>query len=720
MRNVSLLRLSAVTLTLVFSLSFAAKAETADQTKHSRVLITTAIDETSRVSIDGNTRPEANAKNDRGILPETFGMHHMQLLLRRPPEQELALRKFIDELHEPSSANYHQWLTAEQLGERYGVAKDDVATISRWLQSYGFKVNVVYTNGMVIDFSGTAGQIRQAFQTEIHRLDVKGKSHIANMSDPRIPAALAEAVEGVVSMHDFKPHTMYQSKKDYTFTNTNGTFQAVVPADLATIYNLNPLFTAGTTGTGQTIVIVEDTNFKAADWTSFRNKFGLQVTKFTGAKLTQVHPASTGTNNCTNPGINGDDGEASLDAEWASAAAPNAAIELISCADTNTTFGGIIAVQNLLNASTTPPAIISMSYGECEALSGATLNAAFNTAFQQAVTEGVSVFVSSGDQAASTCDRGATGASHGIGITGWGETPYNVAVGGTDFGDTFAGTNSTYWNTTNTTTFGSAKSYIPEIPWNDSCAGVLLATFVTGSGVTYGSTGFCNTTTGEQFLDTVAGGGGPSKCATGKPTTQGVVGGTCKGYPKPSWQVGMLGVPKDAARDIPDVSLFAANGLWGHYFVFCYSDANFGGTPCTGAPSSWAGAGGTSFSSPIMAGIQALVNQTTGARQGNPNPVLYKLAKKEYGTTGSTACNSTLGNGVASSCVFYDVTQGDIDVNCTGTHNCYKPSGTNGVLSTSNTAYAPAYGTTVGWDFATGLGTINAANLVAQWSTVAP
>jgi subtilase family serine protease len=168
-------------------------------------------------------------------------------------------------------------------------------------------------------------------------------------------------------------------------------------------------------------------------------------------------------------------------------------------------------------------------------------------------------------------------------------------------------------------------------------------------------------------------------------------------------------------RDLPDVSLFASNGVWGHYYVFCYSDTAGGGAACTGAPSGWAGAGGTSFSSPILAGMQALVDQKWG-RQGNPNPIYYKIAAAEYGTGGSAACNSSNGNGAASSCVFYDVTQGDMDVNCTGSHNCYLPSGRNGVLSTSNTSYAPAFKTGTGWDFATGIGTVNAYNLVFNTS----
>jgi subtilase family serine protease len=241
----------------------------------------------------------------------------------------------------------------------------------------------------------------------------------------------------------------------------------------------------------------------------------------------------------------------------------------------------------------------------------------------------------------------------------------------------------------------------------------LLATYATHSGITYGSKGFCNTNVGAGFLTTASGSGGPSGCATGAASTSGVVSGTCKGYAKPSWQ-SLVGVPNNGVRNIPDVSLFAANGVWGHYFVYCWSDTHNGGRACTGAPSGWSGAGGTSFSSPIMAGIQALVNQKHG-RQGNPNPVYYKLAATEYGASGSAACNSSKGNGVASTCIFHDVTLGDMDVNCTGSHNCYLPSGANGVLSTSGTSYSKAYGTTTGWDFATGIGTVNANNLVNKW-----
>ena len=697
---------------LLFTFAFTTRAQV-ETGNHARNLITQDVNENNMVTLHGNVRSEANAANDRGAVADDLTMDHMLLQLQRSPEQEAALEKLIDEMHTKGSPNYHQWMTAPQFAAKFGVSKEDVQKVTAWLTSQGFHVNVAYPT--LIDFSGNAGQVRGAFRTSIHNLDVNGVQHIANMSDPQIPAALAPAVLGIVSLNDFRPRAMHKMHKDYTFTSGGDTFQAVVPGDLATIYNLNPLFSAGTSGQGQTVVVIEDTNlFSTADWTTFRSTFGLST--FTAGSLTTVHPAPpSGSNNCTNPGTNGDDGEAILDAEYASAAAPSATIEVAACEDTRTTFGGLIAVQNLINESTTPPAIISISYGECEAENGATANAAYNTAYQQAVTEGVSVFVAAGDEGAASCDADEAKATHGIGVSGFASTQYNVAVGGTDFGDTDAGSNSTYWNTTNTSTFESAKSYIPEIPWNDSCAGVLLATFE-GFATTYGSSGFCNSTTGkDDFLTTAAGSGGPSGCATGAASTSGVVSGTCKGYAKPSWQTGVIGIPADGVRDLPDVSMFASNGLWGHYYVFCWSDTREGGTACTGAPSGWSGAGGTSFASPILAGIQALVNQKQGARQGNPNPVYYQLAATEYGASGSTTCNSTNGNTVASTCIFYDVTKGDMDVNCTGTHNCYLPSGTNGVLSTSDSSYLKAYGTTTGWDFATGIGTVNAANLVSNW-----
>ena len=258
-------------------------------------------------------------------------------------------------------------------------------------------------------------------------------------------------------------------RKDYTFSGctngingTGGNCYALVPADFQTIYNLNPLYQQGINGTGQTITIVEDSDTYTPsggtnDVTVYRNTF---LSKWSGT-VTTVQP--TGSAACTDPGTNAADGEADLDAEVASAIAPNAAIVVATCADT-TTFGGLLAIENLIS-SATPPAIISMSYGECEAFNGAASNAAFNTAFQTGATAGTSIFVSSGDAGASGCAPifSTTRAQSGVGITGWGETVYNVSVGGTDFEDFYNANKpangglpvNTYWNSTNNPTPGT-------------------------------------------------------------------------------------------------------------------------------------------------------------------------------------------------------------------------------------------------------------------------
>lgn len=708
--------------------------------------ITQPIDESNLVRLVGNTRSEANGLNDRGQVANDLPLEHLQLVLQRSAGLEQQLENLIAEQQRKGSPLYHKWLTPKQFGQRFGTSPQDIATLTQWLGSHGFTVESVFDSGMVMQFSGTAGQIKQAFHTEIHNLDVDGKQHIANMSDPKIPAALAGVVKGVYSLNDFMPHSMMKKRTDLDIVLDGDEYYALAPPDLATIYNLNPAFTAGYTGAGQTIVVIEDTFLEnVSDVATFRSAFGLSG--YSGT-FSEVSP--TGAATCTNPGVNGDEDEASLDAEWSGAAAPNASIVMAACADTATVFGGLNALQNLLNGpSASIPNVVSISYGECESENGASANASYYNTYQQAASEGVSVFVSSGDESAASCDADRSVATHGIAVSGFTSTPYNVSVGGTDFGDTYESLVggpplSTYWSPTNSATFSTALSYIPEIPWNDSCAGYLLYS-LEGFTQSYGAGGFCNDTTipGTSFRSTASGSGGPSNCATGAPTTgeTGVTSGTCAGYAKPSWQSGLVGNPADGVRDIPDVSLFAANGLWSHFYVYCLTDTSEGGAPAcdytNASDVNDLAAGGTSFSSPIMAGIQALVNQANGeSYQGLPTPRYYALAGLEYGATGDSACNSSLGTGANSSCVFYDVTLGDMDVNCDedvsrghpstviGTFDCYGTvaNGTTvtyqGALSTSNNVLGIAYGTNAGWDFPTGIGTVNAYNLIQNWTSV--
>ncbi len=710
--------LSIILLLTAFSLPFISQVPASAQIA-GRALIQERVDENKLFTLAGNTRPEATPENDAGAVSDDFGVDHMMLQLKRSPQQEQALDQLINELHDPKSPKFHKWLTASEFGRDYGVAESDLRTITGWLESKGFTVNSVYPNGMVIDFSGHAGQVRQAFHTSIHNLNVNGVHHFANFGDPQIPAAFAPAVAGIVSMHDFRPRKMSRAMNktnhpQYSSTYQGQPYQAVAPADLATIYNLNPLFANNITGSGQTVVVIEDTDlYSPKDWTTFRTTFGLS--QYASGSLNTVHPAPvSGTSNCSDPGVNSDDSEAILDAEWATAAAPGATIEVAACGDAGVTSGIYVAGQNLVNAST-PPAIVSISYGECEAENTASLNAAFNALFQQAVAEGTSIFVSAGDEGAASCDAGLATATHRIGVSAYASTPYNVAVGGTDFSDVYNGSTSKYWSPTNSpATYGSALSYIPEIPWNDSCAGSVLLSFM-GYTTGYGANGFCSSVTAifGGYLIVAGGSGGPSNCATGVPSIGGVASGTCQGYAKPSWQSGVSGIPTDGVRDLPDVSLFASDGfLWGHYSIVCFTDESNGGAPCpSNNPGNWAGFGGTSIASPEMAGIQALVNQQEGGPQGNPNFVYYALAQSTPG-------------------VFHSVTQGDIDMDCTGPRNCFGIVGNvdygrdgrvflttyGGALSVSDTSFVDAYGATAAsWNFANGLGSVDANKLVTNW-----
>jgi subtilase family serine protease len=508
-----------------------------------------------------------------------------------------------------------------------------------------------------------------------------------------------------------------------------------------------------------TMVVVEDSDlYTNGDWYTFRKTLGL-TRAFPYGNLVVSHPTvgtltGDGSATCTDPGDNSADGEAAIDVEWSSAVAPNATIVMATCKDVGTAasgFGGFLALQNL-ETEVGHPNVVSISYGESEEITGATSNAYINTLYQTAVLEGISVFVSSGDDGASSSDRDATkGATHGINVTGWGSSQYVTSVGGTDFEDGYLNDYGQYWNTTNTSKFGSAKSYIPEIPWNDTCASALFLAYIQandpGLGTftnVYGSGGLCNNSVlvSDDYEETGGGSGGPSNCATGAATISETYSGTCAGWPKPSYQTGIVGNPSDGVRDLPDVALMASNGFWGHYYITCYSHTAYEGVACGPTVSAWAGYGGTSVSTPIMAAIQLLVNQKTGQSWGNANYTYYAIAKSQYGASGNPACNSSAAGGPSASCDFNDITAGDMADACApqfssvrsgrtttytyvGTFNCFGSSYTEvnnttapvltyGVLSTNNTGPSPtpAYGTNTGWDFATGIGSVNATTLV--------
>jgi hypothetical protein len=669
-----------------------------------RPLITQAIDEARLTVLKGNTHLLARPQFDLGTAPATLPMERMLLVLKRSDEQETALRKLIDDQQDKNSANYHKWLTPEQFGAQFGPTDADLQTVTSWLQSHGFQVGS--TKGRtVLEFSGSASQVQEAFHTSIHKYIVNGDQHWANASDPSIPAALTPSVAGISSLNNFPRKPMsrilgaFSGDKTtgqihpvtpvYTLptgcvennSSSNPCFYGVSPYDFATIYDVLPLWNSGINGTGQTIAIVGETNINIQDVRDFRNLFGLPVND---PQIILNGP---------DPGIIGDETESDLDLQWSGAVAPNATIKFVTSASTETTAGTDLSAVYIIENNVAP--VMSESYGFCELGLGNAGNQFFNALWQQAAAQGITVFISSGDNGSAGCDdfnaQSPAPALYGLQVSGYASTPYNVAVGGTDFNDFL--NPSTYWNLTNNTQQASAKGYIPEVPWNSTCTSPVFGQI----GFSSNAETNCNDPNIVPNFDVPLGGsGGTSGCTT----SDGQHPSSCSGgYARPSWQTG-TGVPNDTKRHIPDVSLFASSGFLGNFYMICEADQTPG--PCSLAPNYYfLGIGGTSASSPAFAGIMALVNQqmaqTTGnpnERQGNANYVLYKLA-------------------VQQPTVFHDITSGNITMPCaTGSPNC--------TTSVSGHLYgvSTGYNTATGYDMATGLGSVDVDKLVTKWNTV--
>jgi hypothetical protein len=671
------------------------------------------VDLENLVTLRGNTHPLARPEYDQGAAPDSLPAERILLVLQRSPEQETALRKLLDEQQIKSSPNYHMWLTPEQFGQQFGPADADIQAVTDWLTAQGFQVNHVAAGRTVIEFSGTAGQVRQAFHTEIHKFVVNGKEHWANASDPQIPAALKPVVAGFASLNNFPRKKMIhhlgtfskskaagQVRPLFTYPYGSGYLFGVGPADFATIYNVLPLWSASPAidGTGVTIGIVSDSNINIQDVQDFRKMFGLPANNPT-IILNGPDPG------ILLPSIGGDEDEADLDVEWAGAVATGAIIDFVVSEDTETTYGVDLSALYIIDNNIA--AVMNSSYGNCEAALGNGGNALYSTLWEQGAAQGITINIAAGDSGSAGCDDSTTetAAQYGLAVGGDATTPFNVAVGGTDFNIGTGSTWEQYWKySTSGSVYPSAKSYIPEQTWNDTCA----------STATTGSLAGCSSGVKSDGSDLIAGSGGPSNCATSTATA------CIAGYAKPPWQSG-TGVPSDGVRDIPDLSLFAGDGLNGSFYIYCEMDANTG----TGSSTSscdlnspytdFQGAGGTSASAQVFGGLMALVNQKYG-RQGNANYVLYKLAAKSGASCASSASP-------ASTCIFYDVPAGyNNSVACVGgSYNCSNTntaSGQYGILVNPGATSQPAWLTTAGYDLATGLGTVNAANLVNDWSSV--
>jgi hypothetical protein len=683
----------------------------ASQAQHAgpAVRIVNAIDESQRLTLTHTVSPLANAVNDRGAAPDGMQLDRMQLVLQRSPDQETALRQLVAQMHSPGSPNYHQWLTPEQFGAQFGSSDQDIATVESWLGSHGFVVSKVNPGRGSIEFSGSVAQLRDTFHTQIHKYAVNGETHYANSNDPQIPAALAPVIGGFASLNNFRPRsylqklgkasfdpTTHQVTPSWTWGSTPPLY-VLAPGDFAVQYDLNQLYLNNVNGAGQSIAIINDSNINIDLVNQFRTLFGLP------ANPPQViidgnDPGVDGVNNPDGP--NYDSVEAYLDVEWSGAVAPDATIDLVVAGDTSLESGLVLAMEHAVYGNVAP--VISLSFGECESNLGST-NSFLNGLWEQAAAQGQTVMVSSGDNGSAGCDNDNSQewAIDGQAVSGFASTPYNVAVGGTDFyySDYATGGASiaSFWNMTPTQLPAvSIKGYVPEQPWNDSQYGLDIFNQFAADGST-----------------SIAGGSGGASnaaiCSSGYNASTGACTGTLSGYAKPSWQSG-AGVPSDGVRDLPDVSLFAANGDNNSFYPICATDGDCQTAGLGSNPVQIYGVGGTSASSPAFAGIMALVVQKWG-RQGQANNILYAL-KTQYPSA------------------FHDVTVGSISMPCefapVATPNCISVSNPDSPLGSgitegqigNTTSKTPEYNAAAGYNLATGLGTIDAYNLVTDWPNV--
>lgn len=667
--------------------------------------IVQSIDDSNLVTLKGNVTALAQPRFDRGEADPAMQMTSVRLLLSRSKEQEAALDQFMAQQLDKSSPNYHHWLTPQEFGKLYGPADSDIAAIVAWLQSCGLTVEQVPPGRTNIAFSGSVRQIEQALHTQIHQFNADGEQFYSNISEPQIPAALAPVVAGVADLNTLRPrsHSVPVPPGKYDpeskqfvplsstqrlarpdLTGSNGQLY-MVAADAATIYDtpnsFNANFSSGSsyTGSGVTIGIGGEALIQTATVQDYRTKF---IGDNTAPTVTNVIPAATYSVN------NGALGEAYLDTEVAGAMAPGAAIHYYVSTNLDN------AIQQALTDNTVD--IFSLSFGQCELLLTTSGNQLYYNFWQQFAAQGIAVTVSSGDSGSAGCEdhQTAQSAIYGYQVSGIASTPFNIAVGGTDFYGLLSGF-SNYVSSTNGTLYRSAKSYIPESTWNSS---------VQSDGTLSANVAYVDSQTSKTNVD--AGSGGPSSCTVNTTTYTGSTPtpGTCSSfYAKPTWQRG-VGVPNDSARDIPDISLMGGVSD-GAAWLICTDDTfQQNGTTyttnCTaqsGGGFAFSGSGGTSASAPAFAGILALVQQKMGGG-GQAHRLGLDGAKTLY----------DLYNGTHAAAIFHDITQGNNSVPCTsGTPNCKQ--------NTAGNYFITGYDTGTGYDLATGLGSVDATQLITYW-----
>jgi pseudomonalisin len=542
--------------------------------------ITERIDEAQRVALTGQISRAVRRAADLGPADPSLLMEDIVMVLGSSPAQDASLAQYLIDVQTRGRPEYHQWLTPEEFGRRFGVSSEDLTSVRSWLQSKGFRLESQSPGRHSIEFSGTVRQVDDAFDAGMHQYDWNGARHLANSKDPTIPRALQRVVVGFASLHDFRLQPQLARSPLRPQWDDGSGHHFLAPGDFAIIYHLTNAYAAGTQGAGSTIAVIGRSDVLSVDLGNFRSAFALPPSSPT------VILAGT------DPGlVSTDQTESDLDLEWAGGVAPNASLKFVTAASTSTTDGVVLSAQYAVQHNVAD--IITISYSGCETTSDVSGGTTFfNQLWQQAAAQGTSVFVSSGDSGAAGCDSpGSTTATQGPGINLI-CTPYATCVGGTELAADVADP-ATYWSPTNTPgTNASALQYIGEQVWNQS--------------------------------GTVSGGNGLWSSG----------GGTSIYFAKPAWQLS-TGVPSDGYRDVPDIA-FNASAAHDPYLIYSSDNGN--------SNSILEGIGGTSAAAPSMAGIAALVVESQGSRVGSFNPILYGLSGLQAGGGAAVFHSITSGN----------------------------------------------------------------------------
>jgi len=616
------------------------------------------------IALRGTLHPLARPENDRGAVADSFPASRMLVLLNPPADRQKALQFFLRDAHNPASLSYHRWLTPEQFGAQFGARDEDVQQVETWLQSHGFAVNRVTRSRRALEFSGTAAQVRKALHAPIHQYQLAGKTYYSVASEVSVPQSIAPLLKGFAPLNNFPLrgllHTAGKAtyapargrgKPEFTTRTPNGgAFYAIAPEDLATQYDITPLYQAGTNGAGQTIGVIGEYNLDLTITASYRALFGLPsdntqvVIDGTDPGSSPIPATTAGVGFAFLSTIDGsfvsvESGLADnyLSVEISGAVAPMATVNYYLAGGSD--FQSLVALAAMRAVEDNQASVLSVAYHQCEQILGPSGNAFWSALWEQAAAQGQTVLVSSGDEGPAACGVEISSAGQitypGPSVSGLASTPWNVAVGASDFyySDYATGAASAAgdWNASNDANFGSLKAPRPEQPWDDELG--LDVPELLGIGIAIINP--------LAFGDST--GGGASNCSQLAPSSEpaGLLYACVSGYAKPAWQ-NAPGVPADGARDIPDVALLAAEGANLSAYAVCIEVDDC--APVSSGEPQVTLAGGPAASTAAMAGIMAMIDQKYG-RQGQANFVLYALAQQQPG-------------------IFHDITVGTNDVVC--------------------------------------------------------